>query len=339
MNTEPTSSIIVGGPFYDDLKVGDRFDSAPRVTLTDGLAATHRAIVGGRLHLASDLELSRRVTGQSAPFVAPALVWDVAIGQSTLVTQRAIANLFYRGLILRTHPSIGDTLYTRAEIVGMRSAAAKPDRPSRGLVVMRIVTRDQKDRVVLDFHRCAMLAARSSLSPTEVGELEPPLTPPGPEALRAAIGAWNLEAFRAAVHGPHFANVRAGTVYHVHGGDVVTSAPELARLTLNIAAVHHDSAATADGERLVYGGHTIGIAAAHVSRALPTLVTILGWQSCDHLGPVHEEDTLYSEIHLERCEPLASGGLVHLRSLVRSRRKGADTSTDVLDWRLVGLLA
>ena len=51
---------------------------------------------------------------------------------------------------------------------------------------------------------------------------------------------------------------------------MVSSAPELARLTLNIAMVHHDAAASAGG-RLVYGGHTIGIAAAQATRALPNL--------------------------------------------------------------------
>src|ERR1019366_8563194 len=103
---------------------------------------------------------------------------------------------------------------------------------------------------------------------------------------------------------------------------------------LNLAAVHHDQTAAGDGERLVYGGHTIGLAAAQVSRALPALVTILGWPGCDHTGPVHEGDTLHSEIHVSRCENLAAGGLVHLRSLVRARPAGVEGSHDVLDWRL-----
>ena len=338
MNTASPSS-VVGGPFYDDLHVGDRFDSAPGVTLTDGLAATHRAIVGGRLHLASDHELSRRVTGRAAPVVSSALVWDVAIGQSTLVTGRAIANLFYRGLILRTHPAIGDTLRTRTDIVGLRPAAAKPGRPPRGLVVMHIVTTDQTGAVVLDFHRCAMLPAQQSSLPPAAGDLDPALAPLGPASFAPAIGSWNLAAFRDGVPGPHFAGIKPGSVYRVEAGDVVTSAPELARLTLNLAAVHHDRTAAADGERLVYGGHTIGLAAAQINRALPALVTILGWQGCDHTGPVHEGDTLHSEIQVERCESLAAGGLVHLRSLVRALPKGADDSHDVLDWRLIGLMA
>ncbi len=49
-------------------------------------------------------------------------------------------------------------------------------------------------------------------------------------------------------------------------------------------------------QRLVYGGHTIGLALAQATRLLPNLVTVLGWQSCDHTGPVHEGDTLYSEL-------------------------------------------
>lgn len=39
-----------------------------------------------------------------------ALVWDTAIGQSTVATGRVVANLFYRGLLLRTTPRLGDTL-------------------------------------------------------------------------------------------------------------------------------------------------------------------------------------------------------------------------------------
>jgi acyl dehydratase len=106
---------------------------------------------------------------------------------------------------------------------------------------------------------------------------------------------------------------------------------------MNLAVIHHDRTQT--GQRLVYGGHTIGLAAAQLTRALPSLVTILGWQDCDHLGPVHEGDTLHSEIGVGQCEPLpGGGGLVHLRSLVRATASDGAIS-DVLDWRLLGLFA
>ena len=99
---------------------------------------------------------------------------------------------------------------------------------------------------------------------------------------------------------------------------------------------HLDATSTADGRRLVYGGHAIGLAAAQATRALPALVTILGWHACDHTAPVFEGDTLRSRIELERREPLpGGGGLLHLRSRVaaaRGRREDATCSTGA-SWR------
>ena len=130
--------------------------------------------------------------------------------------------------------------------------------------------------------------------------------------------------------GPHFDAGLAGAVLH-STGDVVSSAPELARLTLNIAATHHDS--RVGGQRLVYGGHTIGLALAQASRLLPNLVTVLGWESCDHTGPVHEGDTLYSELHVESAE----AGVLGLRSVVYASNSGAEPDRPVLDWRFSAL--
>ena len=74
----------------------------------------------------------------------------------------------------------------------------------------------------------------------------------------------------------------------------MSCASELVRLSLNVAAAHSDPGSTGSGRRLVYGGHTIGLALAHVTRALPNLVTVVGWRSCDHLNPVFEGDVLHS---------------------------------------------
>ena len=110
----------VGGPFFDDLVVGQVVDTAPSMTLTSGAAAVHQSIVGGRLRLALDADLAKAVTGAAGPLAHPALVCDVAIGQSTLVTQRVTANLFYRGLTFHRFPVIGDTLVTRTEVVALK---------------------------------------------------------------------------------------------------------------------------------------------------------------------------------------------------------------------------
>jgi len=63
---------------------------------------------------------------------------------------------------------------------------------------------------------------------------------------------------------------------------------------------------------------------------------VLGRESCDHTGPVHEGDTLYSELHVERAAPLpdSRGGVVKLRSLVYAV---GEPDRQVLDWRFTAL--
>ena len=147
------------GPYFDELAVGQEFGGAPGVTLTSGLAAAHQAITGDRLVLATDHDLCRRVTG-GTPLASPSLVWDIAIGQSTVVTQHVKANLFYRGLAFRRAPRLGDTLRTSTQIVALKQNQPREGRAPTGLAVLRIITVDQQRRPVLDFWRCAMLPLR-----------------------------------------------------------------------------------------------------------------------------------------------------------------------------------
>src|SRR3546814_11000667 len=87
MITDDTAGagLAARGPYFDELEHGMVFDGAPGVTLTEGGAAMHQAVVGDRLPAATDHELGRRLTG-SGPLAHPAYVWDVCIGQSTTAT-------------------------------------------------------------------------------------------------------------------------------------------------------------------------------------------------------------------------------------------------------------
>jgi acyl dehydratase len=313
-----------GGPYFDDLHIGQVFDTAPSMTLTSGVAAVHQGILGDRLRLALDAELARAVTGAPGALAHPALVCDVAIGQSTLATQRVKANLFYRGLAFHRFPVIGDTLTTRTEVVGLRQNSAKPGRAATGLAALRMTTADQAGRSVLDFYRCAMLPL--SADDVQTGHAdELGVIGVDRQALPDPTAGWNSPT------GSEFDTALVGTVLN-STADIVTSAPELARLSLNIAATHHDW--RVGGERLVYGGHTIGLALAQASRLLPNLATVLGWESCDHTGPVHENDTLYSELHIEAAEAVSAGTRLRLRSVVYAVGEGRG---QVLDWRFTAL--
>ncbi|CAA9495152.1 MAG: 2-methylfumaryl-CoA hydratase [uncultured Solirubrobacteraceae bacterium] len=341
MSAQPTIAsepVQVGGPYWEELSVGARYVEFPAMTLNEGHAALHQSIVGDRLRLALDATLSERVAGRR--LAHPMLVCDVSIGQSTLPTQRVIGNLFYRRLMLRRLPAIGDTLKTTTEIVALKRNTIKAGRTPTGLAVLHIVTTDQEDRPILDYWRCAMLPIG------DVGASQPhaddldrfPADLPA-DALHAPLDGIDLGAYRDAVPGVHFAGLTAPTTWALDGGDSVTAATELVRLSLNLAKAHSDPGSHHSGKRLVYGGHTIGIAAGHLTRTLPNLVTIIGWHHCNHLGPVFEGDVLRSTVHLEGTEALpGGGGLVTLRIEVSAQR--ADGALDgVLDWRLVGAMA
>ena len=341
MSAQPeiaSDPILVGGPYWEELSVGDLYVEFPALTLSEGHAALHQSIVGDRLRLALDATLSERVAGRR--LAHPMLVCDVSIGQSTLPTQRVIGNLFYRRLMLRRLPAIGDTLRTTTEIVALKRNAVKEGRKPTGLAVLHIVTSDQEDRAILDYWRCAMLPI-SDLDASEPHADDLAQFPADlpPDALAAALDGLDLDAYRSEVPGAHFADLSAPTTWTLDGGDSVTGAPELARLSLNIAKAHTDPGSHHSGQRLVYGGHTIGIAAAQLTKTLPNLVTIIGWHHCNHLAPVFEGDVLRSTITLEETEALPDGGgLVTLSIKVDAQR--ADASIDaVLDWRLVGAMA
>jgi citrate lyase beta subunit/acyl dehydratase len=319
----------VAAPYFDELEVGATF-GAPAVTLTEGQAALHQAIVGDRLRLALDAALYAAVTGTPGLLAHPMLVCDVAIGQSTAPSMRVLGNLFYRGLGARPVP-LGTTLKTTTEVVARRAASR-----GRGIVALHVRTVDGEGVPVLDFHRAPLLPARPG---TEAASGADDLDTVGHGVDAAALvpAHWELGPLRADALGPLFADLRAGDVIAVEAHETVTAATELARLSLNMAHTHTDASQGAHGQRLVYGGHVIGVAAGHVTRAFPDLATILAWESCDHLGPTFEGDRLASYLELTACEPLDDGGLVHLR--VHTTASADDQPPrDVLDWRLIGLM-
>ncbi|MDP9228516.1 MAG: MaoC family dehydratase [Actinomycetota bacterium] len=339
---EASERVVCDGPHFEDFEVGRVYEDAPSLTLTPGHAALHQSLLGDRLRLPLDRDLSVAVTGTDRELANPNLICDVAIGQSTGPTQRVLGNLFYRGLVLLRPTYIGDTLRTRTEVVALKQNRPRDDGSGSGLVVLRIQTENQDGEPVLDFWRCPMIPMRDGA--TQTGHADSFDQIPADlemDQVTASIPAhWDLDAFRERVPGDHLAELAPGTTFEVAGRDTVSSATQLARLTLNVAKAHTDPAATAHGRRLVYGGHTIGIAAAQLTRALPNLVTLTAWRGCDHLAPVFEGDVLGSEVEVEAVHPLENGGgLVDLRVRVEAERADGGERLPVLDWRPLGLMA
>jgi acyl dehydratase len=338
--------ITVEAPYFEDLKVGQLYTDAPAVTLTAGHAAFHEALFGDRMRLPLDETLCENVTGSARALVHPNVICNVAIGQTTSPTQRVKGNLFYRGLVLHQPVFVGETLRTSTKIVALKQNSAKPGRDATGMAVLEIHVDNQRSETVLHFWRCAMIPCRDPNAAT--GASDSFDTIPAEldmQQVEAAVPIeWQLDHFRREIPGEHFDELAEGTRYVIDARDSVTSAPELARLTLNVAKAHTDAASSPYGKRLVYGGHTISMASAQITRALPNLVTLVAWRSCDHTEPVFEGDVLHTEFSIDAKHPLAAGGgLIDLRAIVHATRgdqaqnPGAEAA--VLDWRVIGLMA
>ncbi len=311
------------GPFYDDLEPGMDLSPQPPVTIDSGLAAWYQSIVGEVFPLCLDHRLSTQTTGRPMPLASPGLVVNLAVGQSTVATRRAIANLFYRNMRIARPVHVGETLHTRVRIEAMADAKPREDRPNRGKVLLGIQTTADDD-VVLDCQRCALLPMRGSDLPGHSGD-----TGRAPEGIDIddyvdlVPGSWD---------GSGLASVREWAIDEERidiTRDVVDQATGLARLTHNRAIVHRDAEASAYGERLVYGGHVQALAQASLTRLDPAMGTVVAWHTCNHLAPAFEGDLLAFSHRLIAERVVDSGFVVRAFETVGVAHRAARQSSDL----------
>ena len=325
-------------PWFEDFFVGDDLSAVPSVTVTQGYAAAHQMVFGDRSRLALDWPLAEAVTGSKTALANPSLVCNIAIGQSTTPTQRVLGNLFYRGLRFHRPVFLGDTLTTTTKVVALRQNAIKPGRAASGMVGLEILVTNQRGETVLLFWRCPMVPCRDPEADTGLAD-DLSIMPEtiSREDLLASVPDWKLGHLPATPDG-----FQTGESISIEARDTVTSAPEVVRMTLNMAMTHTDAGRSVYGKRLVYGGHTLSLAAAQLSRVLPSLATILCWHRCDHVAPVFEQDILNSVIHVREETPVAGGRILDLGIEVFAER-GAEApepgeGIKVLDWQLAVLV-
>lgn len=307
-------------PYAEDLVLDVPLPAAPDITIDDGLAAQYLAISGDQLRLALSDPLAASVTGAAARIANPGLVLGLSIGQSTVATGRVIANLQYRDVALLRPVHLGETIRT---VVTPRAASwtrAGTER-AKVMLAMSLTTADGEE--LASYSRLALIPVAD---PGRLLVRDP--EPDREDVLiddfaRFVPSTWTFGTPSARSAGDELVDPLA---------DTVSSAREFARITQNRAAAHRDARAGIEGRRLVYGGHTIALAQASLSRVLPDLLTVLAWRSCDHLAPVFEDDLLTFRT---RVDAVSSNLLDVTVTATAIRDQG---ETDVLRWRPVLLV-
>jgi acyl dehydratase len=213
----------------------------------------------------------------------PGLVLQYSIGQTTMATRQAIANLYYRSVRVLRPVEVGQTLSTVTTVLGLKDSAPKGDQ-FRGKVWLGITT-SCEDGPVVEYERCALVRGRGPGQPGNADAIPGPSDPSPLADLAGLVPAWDLSGLPATDWPTD--DTRVDPLR-----DHVDLAAPLARLTFNQAAVHRDITLTANGRRLVYGGHVQGLAQGSLTRMLPGLATIVAWDGCDHIGPAYEGDLI-----------------------------------------------
>jgi len=150
----------MGGRFYDEWQVGDRIAHEIRrtVTETDNLLFSTMTHNPQPLHLDAEAarasEFGQILVNGTFTF---ALMVGLSVGDTTLGT--LVANLGYDKLVMPNPVFIGDTMRAETEVVELRDSRS---RPNAGLVTFRHELRNQRDQIVCQCLRTALLQRRAT---------------------------------------------------------------------------------------------------------------------------------------------------------------------------------
>lgn len=318
--------IPLDGPYYEDLSVGQVLPRQPSVVVDEGMAALYQSMVGERLPMVMDPAVCAAVTGEPGRLASPALVMHLSAGHSTTLTRRVIANLFYRDLRFLRPVFIGQSLATTVTVAALADSRPRPGRRHRGKALVDIVTTADGEPAIT-YKRAPLLVQASDEQPGHHDDLgtAPPLDLASYAELVPA--GWDIS-----VLGPG-TDWKPGTSVDDPARDIIDNALALVRLTNNLAMVHRDAAESLYPQRLVYGGHVVGLAQASLSRVLPGMATVLGWHGCDHPGPAFEGDQLSFRHTLLDVAP-AGGGRAFAVQVEGFAHRGEEPDK-ILDWTVI----
>ena len=312
------------GPYYEDMEKGLIFPAPPAVVLDSGLASVYQSIAGEALPLVLDPKLCGEITGIEQRIVSPGLLLHLSIGASTVATKKVIANLFYRNVRILRPVFLGEVLNTTTEVVALQDSRSKNKGILRGKVLLKITT-FANDEKVLEYYRAPLIRLKGKELPGHNDDLGSDSKLNLNDYQRSSYKDWKLSLLQR-----YEQDIPSGVINDPLK-DVLDQALALVRLTKNVASVHRDVNASPYPNRLVYGGHTVALAQASLSRIFKNTATILGWHLCNHTGPVFEEDLLSFQHEVIDKQEYASGNIIAVRSRVFVHRDNEEPQ-EVLEW-------
>lgn len=149
------------GRAFEDFEVGQVFNHRPGRTIseTDNTWFTLLTMNTHPVHFDSAF-------AEEEPFgrmlVNSCLTLSMVVGMSVRdISQRAVANLGWQDIRLTRPVFVGDTIYARSEVIGLRPSGSRPD---AGLVTVRTVGEKSTGEEFMSFERTMLMHRRLKLT-------------------------------------------------------------------------------------------------------------------------------------------------------------------------------
>ena len=147
------------GRDYDDFTVGDIYEHWPGRTIpeTDNSWFTLLTMNTHPLHFDSHYAEQSEF---GKPLVNSTLTLSIVAGMSVSDTsQKAIANLGWKEIVLKAPVFAGDTIYAESEVLSKRESAS---RPGQGIVTVKTTGKKADGTVFMHYERSFLVAKKQS---------------------------------------------------------------------------------------------------------------------------------------------------------------------------------
>ena len=297
------------GNFFEDFRVGDNLAHATPRTVTEGDVALYQGLFGGRFALQSSTPFAQAMGYARSP-VDDLLAFHLVFGKTVPdVSLNAIANLGYAGGVFGAPLYPGDTIRTSSVVTGV-----KENKDGKtGVVYVHSTGTNQRNEVVVDYHRWVMVRKRDPGAPAP-----PPVVPTLPAAV--PVERLHLPPIPTAPYDPALAGsldlwddyAVGERIDHVDAMTIEEAEHQIAtRLYQNTAKVHFNLHVERDGRfgrRIVYGGYVISLARALSFNGLANAQRLVAIHGGRHVSPAFAGDTIYAWSEVTAKEPLPGRG-------------------------------
>ena len=145
------------GRYFEDFAVGDVYEHRPGRTITATENTWFTLLTMNQHPLHFDAEYAKHSEFKK-PLVASPFTLALLVGMSVSdVSQKAIANLGWKDIVIPAPVFAGDTLYAESVVLDKRDSKS---RPTQGIVTVKTIGRNQHGTIVMEFERTMLVAKR-----------------------------------------------------------------------------------------------------------------------------------------------------------------------------------